>query len=162
MHSYIYGSHRKTYTLIFLFILCTCYTYALEEQDVIGVWSTPKEKSKIEIFPCGEYYCGKIVWLREDKYPTNDPLGMGGKEIMDRNNHDPKLQNRPLIGLQLMEHFSCQGNLRWRKGLIYNPSNGNKYRCRMKLVSKEKLHVRGFLGISLIGKTSVWTRTDNN
>ena len=46
----------------------------------------------------------------------------------------------------------------WEKGHIYDPENGKDYKCKMTLASADVLRVRGFIGISLIGRTEVWTR----
>jgi uncharacterized protein (DUF2147 family) len=83
---------------------------------------------------------------------------MGGKPKMDRNNPSPDLRTRPLVGLQLMEGFRHKGDHAWEDGKIYDPESGKLYRCKMTLSSPQRLEVRGFIGISLIGRTSTWTR----
>ena len=46
----------------------------------------------------------------------------------------------------------------WKKGTIYDPDNGKTYKCKLRLVSDDVLNVRGYIGVSLIGRTSQWTR----
>lgn len=146
--------------LPFLFglILMNASVQAAGPDDILGLWSTPENKSKIEIFKCGTQYCGRITELKEPHYPPDDKRGMAGQIKVDRNNPDPILRTRPLVGLQLMEGFSHNGDSVWEGGTIYDPENGKSYRCKMSLTAPNRLEVRGFIGISLIGRTSVWTR----
>jgi uncharacterized protein (DUF2147 family) len=46
----------------------------------------------------------------------------------------------------------------WENGEIYDPKSGKTYSCVMKLESADKLSIRGYMGISLIGRSEVWTR----
>ena len=55
------------------------------------------------------------------------------------------------------EWFSDDGKNKWSNGIIYDPNNGKTYSCKAKLEG-DKLNVRGFIGISLFGRTTVWTR----
>jgi len=59
--------------------------------------------------------------------------------------------------LDIVWGFKYKGKNRWVKGKIYDPDNGKTYSCKMKLVDNE-LKVRGFIGISLFGRTTVWTK----
>ncbi len=131
---------------------------AADADAILGSWNTAENKSKIEIFKCGSHYCGKIAWLKEPLYPEDDEKGMAGQSKVDRNNPDPALRRQPLVGLQLMEGFSHDGDNRWQGGLIYDPENGKQYKCKLTLEPPDRLHVRGYIGFSLIGRTSVWTR----
>ena len=46
----------------------------------------------------------------------------------------------------------------WKGGRIYDPETGKTYRCGIKLGDDDRLRLRGFLGISLLGRTTVWVR----
>ena len=50
------------------------------------------------------------------------------------------------------------GGNTWAKGTIYDPEDGKTYKCKMTLTDPKTLGVRGYIGISLIGRTTVWTR----
>ena len=126
--------------------------------EILGVWTTTDDKSKVEIFQQNEKLKGKIISLKEPNWPANDEKGMGGKPKNDRNNPDPNLRDKPIIGLEFMSGFIYSGKKRWDGGKIYDPENGKTYKCKMTLVSTNRLDVRGFIGISLIGRTEVWTR----
>ncbi len=68
------------------------------------------------------------------------------------------MRNRPLIGLEILSGFEYAGDGRWTGGTIYDPDNGKTYRCKLRFVDRDTLEVRGYIGISLIGRTEVWKR----
>ena len=75
---------------------------------------------------------------------------------MDRENPDPKLQKRPILGLRIVEGFHYAGDDVWVDGTIYDPKKGKTYSCKMTLREDGTLFVRGFIGFSFIGRTTVW------
>ena len=126
--------------------------------DILGFWFTDGADSKVEIYKCGDTYCGKIVDLKEKVYPADDERGMAGQTKVNRNHPDPSQQNQPLIGLDIMEGFIFNGKI-WSGGTIYDPKNGKTYKCKAEFAEDgAKLKVRGYIGISLLGRTTVWER----
>jgi len=125
--------------------------------DIRGNWKTEKGESLVEIFACGEALCGKVVWLKDPLY-TDNKDGPVGTPIVDRKNPDPALRSRPIIGLRIMEGFTSQGDDEWAGGTIYDPKSGKTYRGRIRRASPDRLELRGYIGIPLFGRTSVWTR----
>lgn len=139
-------------SLLFLFSLCL-FSHAQTESDVIvGVWKNGEGTGMIKIIRNGEKYQGKIVWLKEPIDPET------GKPKLDKNHPDEKVRSRPLLGLTNIWGFVYKGDNIWEDGSIYDPKNGNTYNCTIKLKDKNTLDVRGYIGISLIGRTDVWTR----
>ena len=132
--------------------------------DILGVWATDPEgeggQAHIEIFQMDDRYSGKIVWLEEPLYTADDEDGEAGEPKVDKNNPDPTLQSRPIMGLQLMTGFRYDGKGTWKKGTIYDPDNGKTYKCKVRLGDDGELKVRGYIGISMIGRTSQWTRVE--
>lgn len=124
----------------------------LAPEEVIGTWLTQNKDGKIEVYKKGDKYCGKLVWLGK---PIDEKTG---KPKLDRHNPDPKLRTRPLNGLELMYGFEYVGNNEWENGKIYDSSSGKTYSCSMKLNKKGELEVRGYFGISLLGRTETWTK----
>ena len=149
---------RTVFVLLSTFLLLCSFAFAADEEGVLGLWITPDKDCKIEIFKCGSKYCGRIAWLKDPLYPADDEGGMAGKPIVDRENPNPDLRSRPLMGLQLMGSFTYIGKNVWEKGTIYNPDNGKTYKCKMTLASPNRLEVRGYVGIPLLGANSIWTR----
>ncbi len=113
---------------------------------------TKAEKSQVQIYkdPNGKYY-GKIVWLKE---PNKN-----GKPKVDDKNPEAKYQNRPIIGLEILKSFTFdKSNDEWSNGTIYDPTSGKTYSCNINFKSATELKIRGYIGISLIGKTAYWTK----
>ncbi len=130
-----------------------------QNQDAIGgKWWNQEKDAQIEIYTCNEKYCGKIVWLKEPQFPPDDPEGMGGKIKVDRKNPDPAKREQTILGLNVVWGFTHAGENLWEGGFIYNPREGKTYKCKMTLETPDRLKVRGFIGIALIGKTNYWTR----
>jgi uncharacterized protein (DUF2147 family) len=130
---------------------------AADNDAVLGKWITQNGKSTVEIFSCGAKLCGKIVALKNPLY-TDSTEGPVGTAKVDRKNPDMKLRKRPLLGLQIMEGFVAGGNSAWGDGTIYDADSGKTYKCKMKRTSSSQLEIRGYIGISLFGRTEVWTR----
>ena len=59
-----------------------------------------------------------------------------------------------------MKGFLYDGKGTWKKGTIYDPDNGKTYKSKVKIGDQGELKVRGFIGFSLIGRTSQWTRVE--
>lgn len=119
--------------------------------DILGIWVTDDGKAKIEIYKEGDKYSGKIVWLKE---PKNEQ----GVLKVDKENSDKTLRSRPILGINLVSGFTFDGDDRWEGGDIYDPENGKTYSSHMKL-KRGKLEVRGYIGISMFGRTVVWTKS---
>ena len=117
----------------------------------IGLWDAGE--SHIEIYHCGELLCGRIAALDE-------PLDEDGKAKLDDNNRDPALRTRPILGMDLISGFSRKSDQQWVKGKIYDPRDGKTYKCKMTLKKDGTLEVRGYVGLSVFGKTVVWTRIE--
>jgi uncharacterized protein (DUF2147 family) len=132
--------------------------YAAGADDILGVWNNEEKDAKIEIFKCGEKYCGKIVWLKEPNYPAGSKEGTPGTPKLDHNNPDPTLRTKPIIDLRIVHDFVFAGDSLWKGGKVYDPKNGKTYSGKLTLVSPDRLNLRGFIGISLIGRTAIWTR----
>ena len=139
-------------------ILLTTATFCgAGSSDVLGYWNTAGNSSKLEIFPCGEKLCGKVVWMKNSHY-VNANDGPVGTPKIDRKNPDPSLRQRPIIGLQVIEGLSAMADNWWEHGKCYDPESGNTYRCKMHMTSPEHLEMRGYVGIPLFGRTYVLTR----
>jgi uncharacterized protein (DUF2147 family) len=126
-------------------------------KKLLGIWVTSDGGARVEIYEKGDRFNGKIVWLEEDNYETDDLEE--GEPLRDVNNPDPSKRDAPIIGLNLIEGFSYDSkSARWHKGTIYDPNNGKTYRCRLTLESDTVLNVRGYLGSPVFGRTEIWKR----
>ncbi len=139
-------------------LLAAAFAFAAGPDDILGLWNTEEKDAKIEIYKCGTKYCGKIAWLKEPIYTVGSKEGVPGTPILDINNPNPELRKKPLMGLPILIDFVFSGDNLWKNGKIYNSDNGKIYSGKMTLISPDQLNVRGFIGISLIGGTTIWTR----
>lgn len=151
---------RYKYTLaaLFGFLLLNITTaFALHSaapppDDVVGVWKTGEGTAMVKIYKNGNKYDGKIVWLKEPIDPETK------KPKLDKNNPDDKLKARPLLGLVNIFGFEPTAKNEWENGTVYDPKTGNEYKGNMKLKDANTLEVRGYIGVSLFGRTDVWKR----
>ncbi|MBN8669866.1 MAG: DUF2147 domain-containing protein [Chitinophagales bacterium] len=145
--------HFVSKVLLFSFIFIGITVVAKAQTDPIEkVWYNQEKTAKIQVYKAkdGRFY-GKMVWLKE-------PLE-NGKPKVDKENPDEKKRNTPLIGLILLRGLEKDGDKEYDNGKIYDPKNGKTYSC--KITHKgNTLDLRGFVGISLIGRTSTWTLAD--
>jgi uncharacterized protein (DUF2147 family) len=153
------GTMKKIIISGFLVLMLAAMpAYALNDSSVLGIWNNEEKDAKIEIYKCAEKYCGKIVWLKMPDYPADSKEGVPGTPKLDLNNPDFALRTRPLLGLVIVHDFIYTSDNKWIDGKIYDPENGKTYSGRMILVLPNQLDLRGFIGISLIGRTTTWTR----
>jgi uncharacterized protein (DUF2147 family) len=117
--------------------------------DIIGIWLNEENDARINIYQCGQEYCGRIVWTKD------------GPEF-DMNNPNPQLRARPIVGLIIMHGFHYTGHREWSGGELYDPKSGNTYRCKMNLASLDTLKLRGYVFFSLFGRTTTWKRFKQN
>lgn len=146
--------NTKFLTLSLIYLLAGFSTFSQNKtDDLIGIWLTPGDNSaKIEIFKTAEKYYGKIVWM---KNPT-----INGKPKLDIKNLDKNKQHIPRLGLLIMKEFKFDGDDEWKGGNIYDPESGKTYSGYTYLKDKNTLKLRGYIGISLLGRTETWTRVD--
>ncbi len=138
------------FTLVIL-CLATSNMIAQQTDAILGVWKNGEGTGMVQVYKKGDKFFGKLVWL---KIP-NDP---DGKPRTDINNPEENLKTRPLKGLENLRDFVFKGDNKWEDGRIYDPKTGNDYSCEMKLIDENTLEVRGFIGVSLFGRTDVWKR----
>jgi uncharacterized protein (DUF2147 family) len=136
--------------LVLLSVFSSLVSIAQKADDILGIWYNEEKSAKIEIFKKADKYYGKVVWLKE---PNRD-----GSPKLDIENEDKSLRNRPILGIQLLNDFEFEDD-EWEDGTIYDPKNGSTYSCN---IAKEgnKLNVRGYIGFSFIGRTSIWEKAD--
>jgi len=133
--------------LVVIFLSANTFAQTTNKDALLGTWLTGSGKGKVQIYKEGDKYNGKIVWLKE-------PNREDGTAKLDRNNSDKALQTRPIMGLNMLKGFIFDED-KWVDGTIYDPENGKTYSCKITW-RDGKLDVRGYIGISLIGRTDTW------
>ncbi len=125
--------------------LMICLSFAVTAQDqILGKWLSPKQDGHIEIYKQGNQYFGKLVWSKAPRKDTKNP--------------DEKLRSRELLGAIIFSDFVYKKE-EWIDGKIYDPHSGKTYSSKIWLSNNNNtLNVRGFVGISLFGRTEKFTR----
>lgn len=124
----------------------------LSGQSVLGVWktiddNTKEAKSHVKIYEKGGKVYGKVVKLlpaATTKVCIDCPGNKKGKSLID---------------LDILWDMVKDGNV-YDDGEIVDPANGKVYSCKLYLKDKNTLIVRGYLGISLLGRSQTWYRVE--
>ena len=141
----------KNYALTLITFMLVSITASAQKADaILGSWANPSGEDHILIYKKGNKYFGKLDWI---KFPNDEQ----GKPKTDKNNPDESLRTRPEWGLELLKDFTFDGDNVYTDGTIYDPKNGKTYSCKMTL-DGNKLKIRGYIGISLFGRSEIWTR----
>ena len=115
--------------------------------DVTGQWRTAHQGGLVEIAPCGESVCGKLI---------GSPQLTATPDLRDSKNKNPALRSRLVKGLILLQGFHRDGDS-WTGGQLYDPSNGSTYKGGLRLTAPDRLEVQGCI-VSPLCQTQVWSR----
>lgn len=123
-------------------------------QGYLGQWKTVDDetgetKSIVEIYEQGGKAFGRIVRLLPTASNPNAICSPCADEYEGSN----------MQGVVIMRDMEFDaGSGEFSGGRITDPKDGKVYRCKMELDGPTRLRVRGFIGISLLGRTQVWQR----
>lgn len=135
-------------------ILCSTlllFTITIQSQTVIGKWKTiddetNKPKSIVEIYEKSGKIYGKVLEIIEAELRNKVCSNCSGDD-----------KNKPILGMIVIKGLQ-KDKTEYNSGKILDPKNGKLYKCYITLESKDKLKVRGYIGISLFGRTQYWYR----
>lgn len=127
----------------------TAFAASHQASDITGVWQT-ESGGYVQIYKQGEVYNGKIVG------------SSNGKARYDKKNPDEDKQGRRLLGVGLLNGLHYEGDGSYGGGHIYDPHNGKTYKAKATLTGPDTLEARGYIGISLLGKSQDWKRIDSS
>jgi uncharacterized protein (DUF2147 family) len=116
-----------------------------------GIWLTEDGDGAVEIYDCGKLLCGRIVWQDSTQRPDGSP-------DIDDHNPDPALRHRPVCGLQIISNLRRSDPTTWGDGAVYDPDSGKTYHVKLTMVGADKLRLRGYIGIPLLGESQLWRR----
>ncbi len=134
---------------VFALAMVTSLAGPAVAEEAAGLWSMANGKVMVKVRPCGGTICGTIAGLKE-------PISkIDGKPKVDRENPDPALRQRPLIGLTILIGMKPAGEDTW-KGAIYNPDDGNTYSATLTL-DGSKMKVKGCVA-GILCKTNNFVR----
>lgn len=137
--------------IIFTFLFVALAGILSASAQVTGKWKTIDDetgdaKSIVEIYEKDGKIYGKIVEILNPK-----------KKDAKCEKCDGADKDKPLKGLLIIKGLTKDGD-EYTDGDILDPTKGKLYSCTIKLDGKDKLDVRGYMGISLLGRSQTWTR----
>ena len=118
----------------------------------VGTWRTfddedGKESGTVTIFDRGGVLYGDVTSIA-------DPAKAHATCLLCTDDR----KDKPVVGLQIIRGLKPDG-AEWDGGEVLDPKKGKVYRCSMRMEDGgQKLLVRGYIGISLIGRTQTWVR----
>jgi uncharacterized protein (DUF2147 family) len=136
---------------LYLTLIILIITNTINSQSIFGKWYSTNEEtgeidSVIEVYKKQEKAFAKIIEIKNSER-RNAVCDL----CKDKN------KNKPILGLNILNGLERDGE-EWSGGTILDPRNGNVYKCYIQLVQKDKLKIRGYLGLALFGKTAYWQR----
>ena len=142
--------------ILLLIALGLISTLAAAAENPVGLWRTIDDKSGKE---------KSLVRVTE----SNGQLQLTIEKIFREPGEEPnplcdkcqgEKKNKPVIGMQIGNGLKKDGDV-WSGGEILDPQNGKTYKCKVWLEDKgKKLNVRGFIGVSVLGRTQVWIKEE--
>ena len=133
-------------------------TYAA---SIEGYWKsiddrTGEQQSIVEIRKGADgRYHGKIAY----RYPVP-----GGAALINCTKCPPPYTNQPIVGLEFFSGFKEDPDKpnAYVDGKVLEAKSGKIYKGKANLSADGKrLRLRGYVGVSALGRTQVWIRTDN-
>lgn len=138
-------------SIVFGLVVFFSIIFNAQCQTVLGKWKTIDDesgeaKSIVEVYEkSGKIYAKVVEILRAEHK----------KDICSKCDGTDK--NKPILGMVIMNGLEKDGE-EYNGGTILDPQNGKKYKCYITLESPDKLKLRGYIGISIVGRTQYWTR----
>ncbi len=143
-------SKKGLYITIIFFLIINC----AQSQTVVGKWKTiddetGKAKSIVEIYEKSGKIYGKVIDILEIENKKRVCSNCSGED-----------KNKAILGMTVIKGLSKE-NETYTNGKILDPKNGKLYKCYITLEAKDKLKVRGYIGITWLGRTQYWYRIKN-
>jgi uncharacterized protein (DUF2147 family) len=132
--------------IVVLALFCSGSIYAQSQDSYNGLWWNEDRSGIVELIVVEQSVTGITRW--------------GDKPEIDRHNPDPALQKRSLKDMTFLWGFEYDSKSNtWKDGKVYDPNNGKTYSAKMHLdKAGNSLEMRGYVGISLFGRTATFER----
>ena len=138
-------------------LLWLTYTTAWAQATPTGLWrtiddETGKERSLIRITDAGGQWQGVVEKIFPQ--PGDNP-----DHLCDK--CEGELKNKPVVGMRILWALKKKSDVKYDGGSILDPNNGKTYRCKLTVLEQgRKLEVRGYIGVSLLGRSQIWIREE--
>ncbi|MCQ8184034.1 DUF2147 domain-containing protein [Parvularcula maris] len=125
--------------------LLLALTASPDPMSVEGVWWTEGRNSQVTIEREGESVTGRITWY----------VGIEEEQVFDEQNPDEAMRGRELLDMPIIEGFEA-GRNQWKRGVIYDPTEGKSYRSAIFRMDEDTLGVKGCVAVVCL--TQKWER----
>ena len=142
---------KKKLVLIF----SVFFTISSFSQTIFGNWNsydeeTNKIESVIEVYEKDSKAFAKIISISDSNRSAATCVECSGKR-----------KNAAILGMNILTGLTKDGN-EWSGGKILDPKNGKEYKCYIQLLDDNTLKLRGYIGLSMFGRTAIWKRAKKN
>ena len=150
---------HKILVVIFVFLGFLHFgALAGDQNSPIGKWRTiddhtGKQKSVVEVYEEHGELKGKILKL----------IPVGDEDVSTKkcDQCPGEFKDKPILGMVFLWGLKKEGD-EYKNGSILDPKNGRIYKAKVALEEHgKKLHVRGFIGVALLGRSQIWVRDDD-
>lgn len=134
------------------FIICFV-SFSGFSQTIFGTWNSFDEvtnnvESVIEIYKKSDKAYAKIINITDPEKRAASCINCKGNRKYE-----------PILGMNILSGLKKSGE-EWSGGKILDPKSGKEYKCYIKLIDKNTLKLRGYIGLSVFGRTAIWKRTN--
>ncbi|MFI5161297.1 MAG: DUF2147 domain-containing protein [Sphingobacteriales bacterium] len=142
--------------LAFVFLLVTATqnkTATIPNSDQIcGKWMSSEKNLTVLVYKSGDHFRAKIIWFNDD---PSKPMG----EWTDKNNPDPALRTRKILGMEILRDmkYDADGDS-WEGGMIYDAKQGREWNAAAYINKQGLLKVKGYWHFKFIGRTMTFHR----
>jgi uncharacterized protein (DUF2147 family) len=142
--------------LFVFFLLMSTRLFGAAEPTPIGLWKTIDDNSGQ---PRGLVRIREVNGQFEGKIEKGFPKP-GEDQPPKCEKCDGPRRNQPVIGMTILWGLTKQGD-EYQGGEVLDPESGKIYRAKITLIDGgKKLEVRGFIGVSLFGRSQIWLREE--
>ena len=128
------------------------FSFESDAQSIAGRWYSldPNDEKEtiIELYEKNTKLYGKVVALLQEEDRSKTCRKCPGK-----------FKDQPLLGLEILSDFSGEGD-HWTDGTILVPKTGRHYKCNITMDREGRLEIRGYVGISILGRSTYWYRAE--
>lgn len=134
--------------LLLFFFIQTTISAQYPADKILGIYLTDEKDAKVEIFKQGNKYFGKTIWLKSKS-------NVDSKTLLDKNNPNKALRNRPLLGLVFITDLVYKKG-EWVDGKLYAPKEGLTVNGKFRFLPNGDLELKA--SYLLITDTRIWKR----
>lgn len=141
---------RSSILILFFFM-----SLMVNSQTIFGKWNsfdeeTNKIESVIEVYEKDGKAYAKIIQITDPERQDATCFKCKGKR-----------KDQKILGMDILTGLKKDDD-EWSGGKILDPKNGKEYKCYIKLLDDNTLKLRGYVGISLLGRTAIWKRANDS